>query len=200
MAISSPEQRLWWKQPIHGAELAWIIVVFLWGLFMFFFMIAWHFIGNQNLSTETYRVSPDSYVERVEAFADEFQATDASGNLMEEEGVPVVRPPAGGDAYLVARLWEFWPILELKVGESYRFHISSADWQHGFSLQPVNINLSVHPGYEHVLTSDPDRNGRLRHRLQRILRDRPSLDDWPYPRRRIGGPDDGNNRFRLRHA
>ncbi len=159
MAISSPEQRLWWKQPIHGAELAWIIVVFLWGLFMFFFMIAWHFIGNQNLSTETYRVSPDSYVERVEAFADEFQATDASGNLMEEEGVPVVRPPAGGDAYLVARLWEFWPILELKVGESYRFHISSADWQHGFSLQPVNINLSVHPGYEHVLSLTPTETG-----------------------------------------
>lgn len=155
MAIFAPEKRIWWKEPVHGLELGWIIITFLWGLFMFFFMIAWHFIGNQNLSTETYRITPEMFQERTEAFAEEFQAKDANGELMEEEGVPVVRPPAGGDVYLLARLWEFWPILELKKGESYRFHISSADWQHGFSLQPTNINLSVHPGYEHVLSLTP---------------------------------------------
>jgi cytochrome c oxidase subunit 2 len=30
------------------------------------------------------------------------------------------------------------------------------DWQHGFSLQPVNINLQVVPGYEMVITITPD--------------------------------------------
>ena len=159
MAIFSPEKRIWWKQPIHGLELGWSIVVFLWGLFMFFFMIAWHFIGDQNLSTETYRIAPDKFVERVEEFAEEFQAMDENGEPIEEEGVPVVRPAAGGDVYLLARLWEFWPIIELKKGESYRFHLSSADWQHGFSLQPTNINISVHPGYEHVLSLTPTESG-----------------------------------------
>ncbi len=159
MAIFVPEKKIWWKEPVHGLELGWIIIAFLWGLFMFFFMIAWHFIGDQNLSNETYRITPDRFQERTEAFAEEFQAKDENGAPIEENGVPVVRPPAGGDVYLLARLWEFWPVVELKKGESYRFHLSSVDWQHGFSLQPVNINISVHPGYEHVLSLTPTEAG-----------------------------------------
>ena len=107
----------------------------------------------------TYRIKPERYQEKVEAFAQEFQAKDAQGKPVEENGVPVVRPPVGGDAYILARLWEFWPILEFKRGESYRIHLSSTDWQHGFSLQPTNINISVHPGYEHVITLTPTGNG-----------------------------------------
>ena len=51
---------------------------------------------------------------------------------------------------LLARLWAFWPILELEKGKTYRLHLTSMDYNHGFSLQPVNINLQVHPGYEMV--------------------------------------------------
>jgi len=152
MAITPPEQRIWWNEPIHQVELGWIVIAFLWGLFMFFFMIAWHFIGEQNLSTETYRINPTAYEEKVEAFADKYQ-------VGEEDGVPVVRAPAGEDVYLLARLWEWWPIIELKKGQSYRIHLSSADWQHGFSLQPTNINVQVHPGYEHVINLTPTEAG-----------------------------------------
>jgi cytochrome c oxidase subunit 2 len=154
MAISPPEQRIWWNEPIHKVELGWIVIVFLWGLFMFFFMIAWHFIGDQNLSTETYRILPSKYEEKVEAFAAQYQ-------VGEEEGVPVVRPPAGEDVYILGRLWEWWPILELKKGQSYRIHLSSVDWMHGFSLQPTNINISVHPGYEHVINLTPTETGEF---------------------------------------
>jgi len=153
MAIAPPPKRIWWREPIHGIELGWIAVTVLWGLFMFFFMIAWHFIGQQNLSTETYRIQPHAYQARVEAFAERFQ-------VGEEDGTPVVRPPAGEDVFMLARLWEWWPIIELRRGQSYRIHLSSADWQHGFSLQPTNINISVHPGYEHVITLTPTETGQ----------------------------------------
>ena len=161
MAIDPPSNRLWWKEPIHRIELGWIIIAFLWGLFMFFFMIAWHFIGNQNLSTESYRVLPEQYQERVELFAEAHQLLDASGEPVDVDGVPVVSPPPGEDAYLLGRLWEWWPVLELKKGEAYRLHLSSADWQHGFSLQPVNINISVHPGYEQIITLTPTETGEF---------------------------------------
>lgn len=161
MAISPPRNRLWWNEPIERVEIGWIVVAFLWGLFMFFFMIAWHFIGQQNLSSETYKIRPEAFQEKVEAFAKKYQAVGADGKPIEEGGVPVVRPPVGGDAYILARLWEFWPILELKKGESYRIHLSSADWQHGFSLQPTNINISVHPGYEHVISLTPTEVGQF---------------------------------------
>ena len=159
MALSPPENRLWWNEPVERVEIGWIVIAFLWGLFMFFFMIAWHFIGEQNLSTETYRIQPDRFAEKVEEFAEEYQLFDADGEPVEMNGMPVISPPAGGDVYLLGRLWEWWPALELKKGQSYRFHISSVDWQHGFSLQPVNINLSVHPGLEHVLTLTPTEAG-----------------------------------------
>ena len=122
MAVTPPEQRIWWNEPIHGIELGWIVIAFLWGLFMFFFMIAWHFIGEQNLSTETYRISPTKYEEKVEAFAEQY-------GVGEENGVPVVRPPAGEDVYLLARLWEFRPILERLLGRSVP--VSSSDWRPG---------------------------------------------------------------------
>jgi cytochrome c oxidase subunit 2 len=154
MAISSPESRLWWKEPIERVELIWIIIAFAWGMFMFFFMIAWHFIGQQNLNSEAYRIAPSAYEQKVEAFAKKYE-------VREEKGVPVVRPPAGSDIYLLGRLWQWWPILELEKGQSYRFHLSSVDWQHGFSLQPTNINLQVHPGYEHVITLTPTEAGEF---------------------------------------
>ncbi len=152
MAVTPPEERIWWNQPIEKVELTWIVIAFLWGLFMFSFMIAWHFIGGQNLNKEAYRIAPSSYEEKVNDFAE-------ANKVREEAGIPVVRAQPGKDVYLLARMWQWWPILELEQGQSYRFHISSVDWQHGFSLQPVNINIQVHPGYEHVITLTPTAAG-----------------------------------------
>ena len=76
-------------------------------------------------------------------------------------GIPVVAPPAGSDVYMLARLWEWWPVLQLKKGESYRLHLSSLDWQHGFSLQPENINVQVHPEYDLVMTITPNTSGEF---------------------------------------
>jgi cytochrome c oxidase subunit 2 len=76
-----------------------------------------------------------------------------------EQKIPVVAPPPGSDVYLIARLWQWWPMLELEEGKTYRLHLASMDWLHGFSLQPENINIQVHPNYEHVLTITPTRAG-----------------------------------------
>jgi cytochrome c oxidase subunit 2 len=120
---------------------------------MFFMMIYWHGVGEQNLSNEAYRISPEKFAERTEAMADKYTVRTEGKNE-----VPVVRPPPG-DIYMLGRLWEWWPILELKKGQTYRLHIGSLDWQHGFSLQPININLQIQPGYEMVVTLTPTKSG-----------------------------------------
>ncbi len=152
MALSPPESRIWWNDKVERGELVWIAIAFLWGLVMFFMMVYWHIEGQQNLSNEVYRIAPDKYVEKTEAFAEKY-------TVREESDIPVVKPPPGSDVYMLARLWEFWPILELQKGQTYRLHLSSADWQHGFSLQPVNLNIQVHPGLEHVVTLTPTQSG-----------------------------------------
>ena len=152
MAITPPPQRIWWTEPIAKVELSWIIIAFTWGLIMFFMMIYWHGAGKQNPPNEAYKISPERFAARSQAMIDEY-------TVREENYFPVVHPPAGSDVYLIARLWQWWPILELEKGETYRLHLSSLDWMHGFSLQPVNINVQVHPGYEMVVTVTPDKAG-----------------------------------------
>ncbi len=154
MALQSPENRLWWREPIARGELMWIIIAFLWGLFMFFMMIYWHLEGKQNLSPESYRVDPENYLARAEAWAEKYKIGEEG-----DTGYPVVAPPPGGDAYIVARTFEWWPVLQLERGQSYRLHLSSLDVQHGFSLQPVNMNIQVHPGLEHIITITPIESG-----------------------------------------
>ena len=152
MALTSPESKVWWNEPVGRAELIWIAIAFLWGVLMFSMMVWWHLEGNQNLSTEVYRIVPSKFEEKTEAFAEQY-------TVREEEGIPVVSPDPGAEVYMLGRLWEWWPILELKKGQTYRVHLSSLDWQHGFSLQPVNINIQVHPGLDHVVTMTPTETG-----------------------------------------
>ncbi|MCC7412295.1 MAG: cytochrome c oxidase subunit II [Gammaproteobacteria bacterium] len=152
MSLTPPSQRIWWNESIPKTEVLWIIIAFCWGLVMFFMMIWWHGAGEQNLSNEAYRNTPEAYSKKADEMI-------AAYTVRDENGFPVVRPPAGSDVYLIARLWQWWPILELEKDQSYRLHVMSMDWQHGFSLQPVNINIQVHPGYDMVMTVKPDQAG-----------------------------------------
>lgn len=154
MAISPPSERNWWSIPLHKVELYWIILAFCWGLIMFFMMIFWHGAGEQNLSNEAYKMEAGAFLAKAQAMADQY-------TVRQEGADPVVHPPPGSDVYLVARLWSWWPILELEKDQSYRIHMSSMDWQHGFSLQPVNINLQVHPGYDIVFSMMPTETGEF---------------------------------------
>ena len=152
MGLYPPSQRIWWREPIARTEIVWIVLAFIWGLIMFFMMIYWHAVGEQNLTNEAYRTTPAAFAAKAEAMVEQYQVRD-------EAGMPVVRPPPGSDVYLIGRLWQWWPIIEFEKDQSYRLHISSMDWQHGFSLQPVNINLQIQPGYEIVVTVTPDKAG-----------------------------------------
>lgn len=153
-AILPPDQRIWWKQPLDRVEGTWILIAFAWCLVMFFMMPYWHVYGKQNLSNETYKTTADVFGKKVQAFAEQYKVREET-----DEKIPVVHPPAGADVYLLGRLWAWWPILELENGKTYRLHLSSMDYQHGFSLQPENINIQVLPGYEHVVTVTPNRTG-----------------------------------------
>ena len=153
-AIDPPRHRLWWKQPIDRVEGTWIAIAFVWCLVMFFMMPWWHVYGKQNLANEAYRSTPEAFQKKVDEMVAKHKVREET-----EAKIPVVRPPAGSDVYLIARLWQWWPMLELQSGRTYRLHLQSMDWLHGFSLQPENINIQVHPGYEHVLTITPTAPG-----------------------------------------
>ena len=153
-ALEPPRHRLWWKQPLDRVEGTWIAIAFAWCLVMFFMMPWWHVYGKQNLANEAYRSTPEMFQKKVDEMVAKHKVREET-----DQKIPVVKPPPGSDVYLIARLWQWWPMLELQAGQTYRLHLQSMDWLHGFSLQPENINIQVHPGYEHVLTVTPTAPG-----------------------------------------
>jgi len=153
-SIHPPSETIWWKQPLDRVEGTWIALALVWSLIMFIMMPLWHVYGKQNLSNEAYKTTPEAFMAKTQAMVDQYTVrTETNQNM------PVVHPPPGSDVYLIGRLWQWWPLLELEKGQTYRLHISSMDWQHGFSVQPVNINTQILPGYEMVLTITPDTDG-----------------------------------------
>ena len=143
--------RNWWK-PFNREEKIWMLLILAWCLVMFAMMPLGHLWG-QNVSQETYRTTPAEFRQATMAFIGKYQV----GN---EKGLPVVEPPPG-DVFLMAQMYQFTPILKLKKGETYRIHMSSADVQHGFSLQPQNLNYQLVPGYDFVVTMAPREAGQF---------------------------------------
>jgi cytochrome c oxidase subunit 2 len=156
-AIQPPASRLWWKEPIERIEITWVLIAFAWSMVLFFMMPYWHVFGKQNLANEAYKNTPEKYTAKTQEMVDKYTVREETG--LNDQKFPVVHPPAGSDVYLIARLWQWWPILELEEGQTYRLHLMSMDWLHGFSLQPENINIEVHPNYEHVITVQPTKAG-----------------------------------------
>ncbi len=152
MSIHNPAPD-WFKGP-SGGERTWIGLALVWCLIMTAMMPYWHLYGKQNSSGETYTVTPEAFNERVERFV-------KTNQVGEEDGMPVVEPAPGGDAYMLGRMWQWYPILRLKKGQTYRLHLSSLDLQHGWSLLPLNMNFQVMPGYDHVLTLTPTSTGEF---------------------------------------
>ncbi len=153
-AMHPPPERLWYKHPIDRVEGTWIALALTWCLIMFFMMVGWHIWGEQNLSTETYRTTRELFTQKTQAMVDKYTVRTET-----DQKIPVVAPPPGSDVYLIARLWSFWPILELEKDKTYRLHLTSLDFNHGFSLQPANINIQMVPGFEHVVTVTPNQAG-----------------------------------------
>lgn len=152
MAIHEPE-RIWWK-PLSKDERIWVAVALVWMLITFFYMPVYHFLGAQNPPAETYAVKPDQFDKLVEAMV-------AKHKIGEEKGVPIVQAFPDEPVFIRAKMWEWYPIVQFEKGKTYRVHISSMDVDHGFSIQPVNMNFMVLPNYDYVLTLTPTQSGEF---------------------------------------
>ena len=148
-----PPPKRWWGG-IGPDERRWLSIAFVWCLILFSGMYIWMGIGDQQTPIESYRVDRDTF----QSEAEEFMSAYAVG---EEDGIPVVAPPPGEDVYLQASQFQFRPVLELQRGHTYRLLVSSTDVQHGLSLQPVNLNFQVLPGYLYVIRLTPDELGEF---------------------------------------
>jgi cytochrome c oxidase subunit II len=145
----------WWL-PAGSQERRWVAIAFVWCLVLFAMMPVWHFRGGQNPSGIRSRVDPQAYAARVEKFVADYKVGE------DKSGLPIVAPPPGSDVYMLARMWQWYPVLKLKQGTQYTLHLSSVDINHGFNLYPVNLNFQIVPGYDYGLKIVPNKSGDFR--------------------------------------
>lgn len=138
---------------MHREEKIWLVLsgIFILGVANAM-MPLWHLIGEQNPSSETYKMAPEKYRILQSEFIEKYRVGS-------ENGVPVVKPPPGSDVYLSGQQFIWSPILVLKEGETYNLHVYSYDINHGLSIYPMSMNLQVPPLYVWVLKVTPTEKG-----------------------------------------
>lgn len=149
--------RIWWRK-LGSLERNWVIIAFIWCLLLTAMMPIWFYFGKQNVPIETYKVPVEDFQALTDAFVAEYEVDEFVGE--NNQRVPIVAPPPG-DVYLYGRQWQWYPILQLELGQEYRLHLSSLDVLHGFSLQPVNLNFMAMPGYDYVIKLTPTTTGEF---------------------------------------
>ncbi|MBI2941266.1 MAG: cytochrome C oxidase subunit II [Chloroflexi bacterium] len=148
MSLASPSERNWWDLPVAVHEKVWLIVAVATGLVLFLMMPFWHVVGRQNSSATSYRVAAQTWYTKVNDWVKTAKV-----------GSKGVEPP-GTDVYLSAMRYQFYPnSVVLKTGVEYRFHVSSPDVNHGFSVHKdgataQKVNFQVVPGYDYVITME----------------------------------------------
>lgn len=139
-----------WARKLPLDERVFLAAVFTSVAFMSLFVVGWLVWGKQNVPTDSYRISPAGFAEKLQGFMAQNAKPDGR-----------VHVPPGTDAYIMAARYTFYPELVLKAGEEYRIWISSADALHGFSIVGgnQNINLEIAPQHAYGATFKPETPG-----------------------------------------
>ena len=151
-ALTAPPRR--YLARIGRDERVWLAFAVVWCLFLFAIMYVWQFYGAQRTPIESYRIEPAEFRALTQDYIAEHRIGEVSG-------VPITVPTEDGEAFLAARAFVFEPVLQLKRGESVRIYLSSYDFQHGMSIQPLNLNFQVLPGYVYVVNLTPTTTGEF---------------------------------------
>jgi cytochrome c oxidase subunit 2 len=139
-----------WARRLPRDERLFLWVVLGSVVVMSTFAIGWLFLGKQNVPTDSYRIAPQAFALKVQAFIKEHTRADGS-----------VYVPPGEEAYMMSARYVFYPELVLQAGQEYRLWISSQDALHGFSIVGggQNINLEIAPQHAYGVTFTPEEPG-----------------------------------------
>ncbi|MCC7416976.1 MAG: hypothetical protein IT176_07510 [Acidobacteria bacterium] len=95
-----------------------------------------------------FQTTPEAFSQRVAEFVDKYQV-----------GPRTVRVPPGEDAYLLARMWSFYPDLILKKGQAYTIWYSSVDVTHNPQIAGQRLSFQAVPGHAQGVVLTPTTTG-----------------------------------------
>ncbi len=145
--VFDPPVAGWERQmPVDKRIFLWVLLgqaIFLIGLSATMLLA-----GNHNNPVKQFHATPEEFSQRVAEFVDKYQV-----------GPRTVRVPPGEDAYLLARMWSFYPDLILKKGQTYTVWYSSVDVTHNPQIAGQRLSFQAVPGHAQGVTLTPNTTG-----------------------------------------
>ena len=137
-----------WERPMGADKQFWMWVYTLWSIVMIALSGIWIFVAAHNNPVKRFRTTPAEFSHRVAEFVDKYQVAPRT-----------VRVPPGEDAYLLSRMWSFYPDLILKKGETYTIWYSSVDVWHNPQIGGQLLSFMAMPGHAQGVTLTPNTTG-----------------------------------------
>jgi cytochrome c oxidase subunit 2 len=144
-----PPEGHWWNVDVSGWEKLWLGITIFWAIMLFGWMAGWAYMGNQNPTGKTIRITNERFQEKVQSYQDR-------ADEVEIDGTEYYVPPE--DDIYIAGLRYGWAGLPVKLeaGKEYMVHMGSYDVQHGFSVRKQDtlskqLSLQILPGYEWIV-------------------------------------------------
>lgn len=141
-----------WDGPMARDKQFWMWALWLSSFLLISVSFVWFFVGKQQMPAAHFAVTPPAYEERVNAWVKTNETAPGSGQ---------VRAMAGGDIYLMSRMWSFYPAtLTLKAGQTYTVWYSSIDVVHNPIIAGERLSFTAVPGHAYGITFTPTRPGQ----------------------------------------
>ncbi len=140
-----------WDGRLPKAKRNWWIVFWVYSLGIALFSAAWFWIApNHEIPQLNQPISPEAFHAEVVEFAKKYETAPGSG---------IVAPPPGGEAFLEGGMWNWYPTLKLKAGQTYTIWLSSKDVTHSLIIGEQHLVFDAIPGHKYGIRLTPDKPG-----------------------------------------
>lgn len=137
-----------WERRMSADKRFYLWVLLCSSILMIGLSGSWIFVAAHNNPTKRFRTTPEEFSQRVAAFVEKHQVAPRT-----------VRVPPGEDAYLLSRMWSFYPDLILKKGQTYTIWYSSVDVVHNPQIGEQLLSFQAVPGHAQGVTLTPNTTG-----------------------------------------
>lgn len=168
MAIIPPPKN-WSKIGIGKDEKIWSYMIIVMILMMSIFTVTWVFFGDQNVPEEYNQFEDNDFLQTA---INGNQPSNGVTISTLSNGQSALTRSTSGDIYLVAQTYawvatdgdNYTQGIKLKVGQTYRLHVGSIDFLHGFEIMGGSfiIAIQIVPYYDYVIDFIPTTTGLFR--------------------------------------
>jgi heme/copper-type cytochrome/quinol oxidase subunit 2 len=140
-----------WDRPMPRDKQLWMLILWVVSFVLIAISLMWFFVGRQNTPWRHYATTPQAFEQQTKDFVARYETQPGSG---------IVSVPAGGEIFLLNKMWGFDPKeIRVKAGASYTIWYSSKDVVHNPIIADQRLTFTAIPGHAYGIQFTPTTPG-----------------------------------------